>query len=136
MNLSGTAVKSFLEAFSIAPKNCVVVFDFLHIPFGSIKLKTKGTSGGHKGMENILQLVGPKNHVNQLRVGIGPVHKKDNAVDFSLVEFVLDTFTDEERKRLPETSSLVSKCLSDWLEFGSEFTMNKYNSTKLANVKL
>jgi len=71
MNNSGNAYKTFTKHFKVNPEHTIVVFDSFHMPFGALRLRAKGSNGGHNGIGHILQVVG-HDRVPQLRIGIGP----------------------------------------------------------------
>lgn len=71
MNLSGEAVKKFIQEGDLSNNNCLIILDDLNLPFGKLRLKLKGSSGGHKGMDSVLKAF-ETNQVPRLRIGIGP----------------------------------------------------------------
>lgn len=94
MNASGRAVQRILSYFDWQPNNLLVVVDDMAIPFGQMRLKAFGSSGGHNGLKSIEKEIGTS-HYARLRIGIG-------ASPFGNVDHVLGTFTQEERQQLPE----------------------------------
>ena len=103
MNLSGKAVKYWLNAEEIAPERCMVVCDDLDLPLGSLKIKPKGGGGSHNGLNNIIEMLGHSNFP-RLRCGIG----KDFAKGYQ-VDFVLGRFSKEEL-------TLVEPCIDRAVE--------------------
>ncbi|MDO5760432.1 MAG: aminoacyl-tRNA hydrolase, partial [Bacteroidota bacterium] len=83
MNLSGKAVRYWLEKEKINIKNTLIIVDDLALPLGSIRLRYKGSDGGHNGLKNIIELLGTSNF-NRLRFGIGSDFHKGEQVDFVL----------------------------------------------------
>ncbi len=93
MNLSGVAIKRYLDFFKLDTKYLVIVVDDIALPFGQIRLKTKGSAGGHNGLKSIETHLGTSEYM-RLRMGIGHPGEKD------LVNYVLDPFSQEELKYL------------------------------------
>ncbi|MCR4965606.1 MAG: aminoacyl-tRNA hydrolase [Bacteroidales bacterium] len=109
MNLSGKAVKHWLNAEEVAPERCLVVCDDLDLPVGTIKIKPKGGGGSHNGLNNIIELLGHSNFP-RLRCGIG----KDFARGYQ-VDYVLGRFSSEEMK-------LIEPCIERATEAIKLFT--------------
>lgn len=98
MNVSGRSVKSYISKHKIPTDNILVVYDDADLPFGDIRYKASGSSGGHNGMQSIQEAFPKGTSVARVRVGIGrPSH-----VDIPLDVFVLQKFSDEEKKKLKE----------------------------------
>lgn len=94
VNQSGESIKIIRDWFELSPSNVLVVHDDLDIPFGEIRVKEGGSSGGHKGLDSIVEHLGSEDF-KRLRIGVGrPPGKKDPA------EYVLEPFPAEERKEL------------------------------------
>ncbi|MEG0498340.1 MAG: aminoacyl-tRNA hydrolase, partial [Alistipes sp.] len=94
MNLSGKAVRYWLDAEKIAPENLLVVVDDIALPFGTLRMRPKGSAGGHNGLKNITELLGHENYA-RMRFGIGGDFARGQQVDY-----VLGTWSEEERKQL------------------------------------
>lgn len=121
MNLSGKAVRYFLQQEKIKTENLLVVTDDLALPFGKIRMKAKGSAGGHNGMKNI-ELLLESSQYARLRFGVGDEFAKGRQV-----EYVLNDFSNEETKHLEE---YIDKSVEGILSFGSiglERTMNYFN---------
>lgn len=121
MNLSGKAVNHYLQVHKIPKENMLVITDDVALPFGKIRLKTKGSAGGHNGLKNIEQLTGGQNYP-RLRFGIGDDYHKGQQVDY-----VLSNFTQEE---MHELVPLMDKCVEAVYAFctiGIERAMNHFN---------
>ncbi|MCX7796240.1 MAG: aminoacyl-tRNA hydrolase [bacterium] len=97
MNRSGEAIPPIVKRFSILPEEILVVYDDLWIPLGSVRIRIKGSSGGHNGMQSIIEALGTEN-IPRLRIGIGPLPEGISSVDF-----VLSEFSEEELKILEKT---------------------------------
>lgn len=121
MNLSGQAVRYWLQKEKINTKNLLVVSDDLNINFGQVKIKAKGSAGGHNGLKNIEQLLGSSAYP-RLRVGIGDRFSKGRQVDF-----VLGKWSDEEGIILQEIISHAADAVLSFGSIGLERTMNSFN---------
>lgn len=96
MNRSGEAIPPIVERFSVLPQEILVVYDDLWIPLGSVRLRIKGSSGGHNGMQSVIDALNTED-VPRLRIGIGPLPEWASSVDF-----VLSEFSEEELRVLEE----------------------------------
>ena len=121
MNLSGKAVKYWLEKEKIPLENLLVVTDDLNLPFGSIRVKTKGSDGGHKGLKDIQTFLQTTSY-NRLRFGISNEFSKGSQIDY-----VLGNWTPEEEKLLPERLEMGKKIIQSFGLAGINITMNTYN---------
>jgi PTH1 family peptidyl-tRNA hydrolase len=121
MNLSGKAVNYWLKLEKIPLENMLVVTDDLNLPFGSIRIKGKGSAGGHNGLSNINEVLGTQNYA-RLRFGIGADYPKGRQV-----EHVLGTWNDEERSKLPERLEKSGKAIISFAMAGLSNTMNTFN---------
>jgi PTH1 family peptidyl-tRNA hydrolase len=121
MNLSGKAVAYWLNELKIPKENLLVVVDDIALPFGSLRLRTKGSSAGHNGLKNI-ELVLNGQEYSRLRVGIGNEFSKGQQVDF-----VLSNFTQEEFKKLPETMKKANEMIISFCTAGAALTMTQFN---------
>lgn len=120
MNLSGMAIGKLIEKYEIQLKNVLIIVDDFNLPFGKIRIRSKGSDGGHNGLESIIQELS-SDAFPRLRVGIG----RENITDF--VEFVLSEFDEEETKKLPNIIERSSEACLDFVVEGIEKTMTKYN---------
>ncbi|MCI7306378.1 MULTISPECIES: aminoacyl-tRNA hydrolase [Trueperella] len=112
MNTSGGPVSSLLKYFKIAPEDLIVIHDDLDLPFGHLKLKRGGGSGGHNGLKSITQSLGTQDYV-RLRFGIGrPPGRQDPA------DFVLSPFTSKEDKEVDVLIALAADAVEDVLLHG------------------
>ncbi len=83
MNLSGTAVKEIVDYFKIATEDILVIYDDMAIAPGEIRIREKGSSGSHKGIQNIIDLLHTED-IKRIRIGIGEPESKEGAIDFVL----------------------------------------------------
>ena len=123
MNLSGKAVKYWLDKENISLENLLVVTDDLNLPFGTLRLKTKGSNGGHNGLKDIQDKLNTINY-NRLRFGISNEFSKGRQVDY-----VLGEWTNEESEKLDERLEQASKMLISFAMSGVNHTMNQFNGT-------
>lgn len=121
MNLSGKAVQYWMDKEKIAKENILIITDDLNLPFGSIRIKPKGSDGGHNGLKNI-QLILNSSEYPRLRFGISDEFKKGQQVDY-----VLGDWTDEETTALKERLDTVSKAVKEFALAGLNNAMNNYN---------
>jgi len=121
MNLSGKAVKYWMDKEKIPLENILVITDDVNIPFGTIRLKARGTSGGHNGIQNINDILQNPNYA-RLRFGIGGEYKRGQQVDY-----VLGKWTGEELKTLPERIEKMTKAIPSFGLAGINNTMNAFN---------
>lgn len=120
MNLSGNAVRYWLEKENIPNERLLVVVDELALPLGKIRLKGNGSNGGHNGLGHIQQLIGQD--YPRLRIGIGSEFSRGGQVDY-----VLGRFTDEERDVLNPTIDNAVACIKSFVLAGINITMNQFN---------
>lgn len=121
MNLSGKAVKYWLEKEHIEKENMLVITDDLNLSFGSIRIKAKGTDGGHNGLKNI-QLLLNSTEYPRYRFGISDAFKKGKQVDYVLGEWSL-----EEKEILKERLCVSSEIIKSFALAGLNNTMNLFN---------
>ena len=122
MNLSGNAVRYWMQQEKIPLENVLVVVDDLALPFGSLRLKGKGSDAGHNGLKHIAATLGTQNYA-RLRFGIGNDFPKGAQVDY-----VLGNFDEEDRKQMPERLELAGEIIKSFCVAGLNLTMNQYNN--------
>jgi PTH1 family peptidyl-tRNA hydrolase len=121
MNLSGKAVHYWMEKENIPKENVLVITDDLNLPFGTIRIKGKGSDGGHNGLKNI-QLLLNTTEYPRFRFGISDQFKKGQQVDY-----VLGEWNDEEKAKLPERYELAKQIIESFALAGLNNTMNSFN---------
>ena len=121
MNLSGKAVQYWMQKENIAPENVLVVTDDLNLSFGSIRIKSKGSDGGHNGLKNI-NFVLNSNEYPRFRFGISDAFKKGQQIDY-----VLGEWDAEEQEKLKERLEISSEIILSFGMSGLETTMNLFN---------
>ena len=123
MNLSGKAVKYWQTIEKIPLENILVVTDDLNLPFGTIRLKIKGSAGGHNGLTNINEQLQTQNYA-RLRFGVGEEFKKGNQIDY-----VLGNWNDDEEEKLSERIEISTKAIKSFALAGIKNTMNEFNGS-------
>jgi PTH1 family peptidyl-tRNA hydrolase len=121
MNLSGKAVNYWLEKEKIEKENLLVITDDLNLAFGTIRIKTKGTDGGHNGLKNI-QLLLNSSEYPRFRFGISDAFKKGKQVDY-----VLGEWDETEKEQLKERLALSTEIIKSFALAGLNTTMNTFN---------
>ena len=121
MNLSGKALKYWMEKEKIETENILVITDDLNLSFGTIRIKPRGTDGGHNGLKNI-QLLLNSSEYPRFRFGISDEFKKGKQIDY-----VLGEWNEDEKSKLQERLELASQIISSFALSGLETTMNTYN---------
>ena len=121
MNLSGKAVQYWMQKENIAKENILVITDDLNLAFGTIRIKGKGTDGGHNGLKNI-QLILNTSEYPRFRFGISDEFKKGQQVDY-----VLGQWNESENEKLPERFEIAKKIVASFVLAGLNETMNQFN---------
>lgn len=121
MNLSGKAVRYWMETERIAPENLLVISDDIALPFGTLRLRAKGSAGGHNGLKNIAELLGTEEFA-RMRFGVGGDFPRGHQVDY-----VLGEWTADERAALPERLKVFGDAVLSFATIGLARTMNEYN---------
>ncbi len=122
VNLSGRAVNYWLQKEKIMPENLFVIVDDLALPFGTIRIRSKGGDGGHNGLQNINQVLGRQDYP-RLRFGIGGEFRRGGQVDY-----VLGELSREEKLILPGRIDKVIEAIQSFVTLGIGRTMNLYNN--------
>ena len=122
MNLSGEAVRYWMQKEKIELDHVLIIVDDLALPFGTIRLRGKGADGGHNGLKNIGAMVGSQNYA-RLRFGIGSDFVKGAQVDY-----VLTPFTSEEQQELPARAAKAVDAIKAFCLSGLDFAMTNYNN--------
>ena len=121
MNLSGNAVSNWLQKENIPVENLLVIVDDLALPFGTLRLKPKGSDAGHNGLKHIAATLGTQDYA-RLRFGIGNDFPRGGQIDF-----VLGHFTDEDLKTMDERVATACDIIKSFCLAGISITMNQYN---------
>ncbi|AUC85610.1 aminoacyl-tRNA hydrolase [Polaribacter sp. ALD11] len=121
MNLSGKAVKYWMDKENISVENILVVTDDVHIDFGTIRVKAKGSAGGHNGLKDIQEKLNTQEYA-RFRFGVGANYPKGRQADF-----VLGEWSKEETSELIERLPFSSKIITSFGTAGLPNTMNEFN---------
>ncbi len=121
MNLSGAAVSSLLRRYKINTQDLLVICDDLDLELGRLKIRPKGSSGGHRGLNSIIEHLGSDNFA-RLRIGIGRPSPKAGAS-----EYVLSRFSKKDAPVLKEVLNRAVECCEVWISQGPEAAMNIFN---------
>ena len=121
MNLSGKAVKYYLQSEKIEPENLLIITDDLALPFGTLRMRIKGSDGGHNGLKHIIQtLNGTK--FSRIRFGVGNEFSKGKQVDY-----VLGQWSNEEESVLTERVDTAIEMIKSFVVVGAAQTMTLFN---------
>ena len=122
MNLSGKAVNYWMQAEKIQRENIVVITDDLALPFGKLRMKGKGSDGGHNGLKDIQATLNSQEYT-RLRFGVGNDFFKGQQVDY-----VLGEWSDEEKETLTERISIAKEFIKSYSTIGLNMTMTNWNN--------
>lgn len=121
MNLSGNAVRYWMQKENIDQERLLVVVDELALPLGTFRLKANGSNGGHNGLGHIQQLIGQQ--YARLRMGIGNEFNRGGQIDW-----VLGKYSDEEKQKLQPAIDTAVEVIKSFVLAGIDITMNQYNN--------
>ena len=120
MNLSGTAVREVVSYFKIPLEDVIIIFDDMALPPGKIRLRNDGSSGGHKGMQNIIDNLNT-DQIKRIRIGIGEPEERDN------IDFVLSKPIKEERELIDVAIKDAVEALKETLKSNFDRAMTRFN---------
>lgn len=124
MNSSGIAIEEARNYYKIPVQNCIVLYDDIDIPFGTIRIRTKGSAGGHNGIKSIICETGSEEFI-RIKIGVGKPSQKG----YDLVNWVLSQFSQTELKTLKQkTFDSVHKALLLIMQGEVEKAMNQYSN--------
>ena len=121
MNLSGNAVRYWLNEENIPVENMLVIVDDLNLPFGTIRIRKQGSDGGHNGLKHIQQVLGTQAY-SRVRFGIGNEYTRG-----AQINFVLGRWTDDEKQQLTDKLDRIAEIIPSFCLQGIDRTMNQYN---------
>ena len=121
MNLSGNAIRSFVDYYQVSSRDILVIQDDLDLPVGKIKLKTNSTAGGHNGIKSIIDSLGTRDFY-RLKIGIA------HSTNGSTKDYVLGNFSASDFKLIKESVIKSKEIIDSFLKNGMEKTMNIYNT--------
>ena len=121
MNRSGGSVRDLLEFLKVTPANALVVYDEMDLPFGTLRLRERGSAGTHNGMRSVIKSLETQD-IPRLRIGIGQSSPGE------ATSHVLGEFVEEEREAVQELLARAADAAMDWAELGATAAMNRYNN--------
>lgn len=124
MNRSGYTVRCLVERYDLASANILIVFDDVHLKLGQLRMRAKGSPGGHRGMESVVNNL-RTDEVPRLRLGVAG-EGLDRSPDLS--DYVLQSFERSEEEVVEVTVQRATEACLSWLDDGVETTMNRFNS--------
>ena len=123
MNLSGKSVSKIVSYYRISFQDLLIVYDDLNLELGQIRIRKRGSAGGHKGVESIIQYLNSED-ISRLRIGIGKPSINSN---FDYASYVLSNFNNNEKDKISEVIQLSTEAIKTVIEDGLEKAMRKYN---------
>jgi PTH1 family peptidyl-tRNA hydrolase len=121
MNLSGECVREVLDFYKLSAEDIIVIYDDLSMDLGALRIRDKGSAGGHNGIKNIISHLG-QDYFLRLKVGVGPQPPNVKAE-----HFVLDRFNKSEIEKMSESIEHTANAIESILEQGINYAMNNYN---------
>lgn len=122
MNLSGEAVIQAVKFYKIAPDHVIVVSDEMSLPIGKLRIRTKGSAGGHNGLKNIIAHLGTDSFP-RIRIGVGaPPHP-----DYDVADWVLSVFRNKDAEEMAEAAKRAAEAVEYYVLHGPERAMNRFN---------
>ena len=121
MNLSGNAVRYYLQKLPVTEERLIVICDDINLPFGTLRMRKAGSDGGHNGLRNIAETIGTQDYC-RIRMGVGHDFHEGEQIDY-----VLGDLTPEENDLMPELCKKVSQGVLDWIFVGADRAMNSLN---------
>jgi peptidyl-tRNA hydrolase, PTH1 family len=122
MNLSGKAVNYWMQQHSISIENILILVDDIALPFGKVRIRAKGSDGGHNGLKDINERLNSQSYA-RLRFGIGNEYNKGTQIDY-----VLGEWCDEENQLLPERIDICIQAIKSFSTIGLARTMTDFNN--------
>ena len=122
MNLSGEAVGQAASFYKVDPQHILVISDEMSLPVGKIRVKPKGSAGGHNGLKNIISVLGTE-EFPRIRLGIGMPENPD----YDIKDWVLSTFKNQDAEDISSAALRAADAVFSYIESGPEKTMNKFN---------
>lgn len=124
MNLSGNAVRYYLQKLPIHTDRLLVICDDINLPFGKLRMRKNGSDGGHNGLKNIAECLETENYA-RIRMGVG--HEFSTGAQ---ADYVLGNLSEEEMKEMTNLSEKVIQGVKDWIFVGADRAMNVLNAKK------
>ncbi|HWT73358.1 MAG TPA: aminoacyl-tRNA hydrolase [Mobilitalea sp.] len=124
MNLSGESVRELMDFYKVTPEEIIIIYDDISLDVGQLRIRKKGSAGGHNGMKSIISHLGT-DEFPRIKVGVG-----DKPKDWDLADYVLSRFQPEEQPVIRETLKDTSDACRMIITSGMEAAMNQYNRKK------
>jgi PTH1 family peptidyl-tRNA hydrolase len=124
MNLSGNAVRYWMQKLKLPLENLLVISDDINLPFGTLRMRKNGSAGGHNGLKNIEELLGTSDYT-RIRIGVGSDFSRGGQIDY-----VLGELTAEEKEAMPEICKRVIEGIKAFSTIGVDRAMNMVNVRK------
>ena len=122
MNLSGEAVSQAVRFYKIEPKHVIVVSDEISLPIGKLRIRQKGSAGGHNGLKNIIAQLGTEDFP-RIRIGVGaPPHP-----DYDMADWVLSTFKNQDAEAMADAAKRAAEAAECFITYGADRAMNRFN---------
>lgn len=126
MNLSGESVVQVVNFYKIPKDNIIIIYDDIDLEIGRLRLRTKGSDGGHNGVKNIILNLSSDQFI-RVRIGIGQSGNSDD----NLISYVLGKFGKEDRQKIEEVFKIAIQAIKVTIKYGAQEAMNKFNGFKL-----
>ena len=122
MNLSGDAVAQAAKFYKIPPEHVIVVSDEISLPIGKLRIRTKGSAGGHNGLKDIIAKLGP-DAFPRIRIGVGaPPHP-----DYDMADWVLSSFKNQDAEDMLAAAARAAQAAQCYITQGADRAMNRFN---------
>ena len=122
MNLSGEAVTQAVSFYKLAPDHVIVVSDEVALPIGKLRIRTKGSAGGHNGLKNIIALLGT-DQFPRIRIGVGAAPHPD----YDMADWVLSSFKGKDAEDILAAAARAAEAVECYITKGADRAMNLYN---------
>lgn len=122
MNLSGNAVRYWLQKLPVPIGNLLIICDDINLPFGTLRMRRKGSDGGHNGLKNINEMTETQDYA-RIRIGVGHEFEKGAQIDF-----VLGRLDEEQKALIPKLSETIVSGIQEWIFCGIDRAMNAVNA--------
>ncbi len=123
MNLSGESVKEAMQFYKLSVEDLIVIYDDISLPVGAVRIREKGSAGGHNGMKNIIAHLGSSQFV-RIRVGVGA-----KPAEWDLADYVLSGFAANEQKEVQDGIALAARAVDLLVRQGLQQAMNQVNTS-------
>jgi PTH1 family peptidyl-tRNA hydrolase len=123
MNLSGESVRELVDFYKVTPEEVIIIYDDISLNVGQLRIRGKGSAGGHNGIKSIIGQLGTDNFP-RIKVGVG-----DKPKDWDLADYVLSRFSNEEEKIIREALQKTSEAVRTIIKDGMDKAMNLYNKS-------